>query len=253
MPVTPLVTTVDGFYGLLGDQHWIFHESLNTDLAEGLLAKPADEAEQLLIAHYQDPETLRFMIQRLWHFPEMQVRRQMIDRTREDYEAGRYDSTALSLIAVMDGFVNDVETDPRRGLYARDDDEMAAWNSVVGHHQGLARAHRTFTKTFKKTSDEEVRELYRNGIVHGMLTNFNNEVVATKAWNRLFAVADWALSREKQAIPPEPQPSLRQLLGQIAENQRTQRVLDAWQPRILTPDDPGFEDGAIYGLAVEVP
>ena len=77
-----LVTTVEDIYGLLGDRHWIFHESLNTDLAKGLLAKPADEAEQLLIAHYQDPETLRFMIQRLWHFPEMRARRQMIDRAR---------------------------------------------------------------------------------------------------------------------------------------------------------------------------
>jgi hypothetical protein len=247
-----LVATVDGFYDLLGDRHWIFHESLNTDLAKGLLAKPADEAEQMLIAHYQDPETLRFMIQRLWHFPEMQARRQMIDRAREDYEAGRYDSTVLSLIPVMDGFVNDVEKDPRRGLHAREDDEMAAWNSAVGHHQGLTLAHRTFTKTFKKTSDEEVHELYRNGIVHGMLTNFNNVVVGTKAWNRLFAVADWALSREKQAIPPEPKPSLRALFGQIAENQRTQRVLDAWQPRTLTPEDPGFEDESIHALAVEV-
>lgn len=129
---------------------------------------------------------------------------------------------------------------------------MAAWNSVVGHHQGLTRAHRTFTKTFKKTSDEEVRELYRNGIVHGMLTNFNNVVVATKAWNRLFAVADWALCREKQAIPPEPQPTLREAIGQLAENQRTQRAIDAWQARTLTPDDPGFENEPIHALAVEV-
>jgi hypothetical protein len=157
--------------------------------------------------------------------------------------------TVLSLIPVMDGFVNDVETDPRRGLHTREDDEMAAWNSVVGHHQGLTLAHRTFTKTFKKTSDEEVHELYRNGIVHGMLTNFNNVVVATKTWNRLFAVADWALSREKQAIPPEPKPSLRALFGQIAENQRTQRALDAWQPRTLTPDDPGFEE---LGILTEI-
>jgi hypothetical protein len=52
-------------------------------------------------------------------------------------------------------------------------------------------------KRFSKTSNEEVFELYRNGIVHGVLLNFNNAVVASKAWNRLFAVADWATSREK--------------------------------------------------------
>ncbi len=247
-----LVVTVDGFYDLLGDRHWIFHESLSTDLAKGLLERPSDEAEQHLIAHYQDAETLRFLTRGLGRFPEMQVRWQMIERAREDYEAERYDSTALLLIAVMDGFVNDFETDPRRGLHAREEDEMAAWNSVVGHHQGLASVHRTFTKTFKKTSDEEVHELYRNGIVHGMLTNFNNVVVATKAWNRLFAVADWALSREKQAAPLEPRPSLRELFGGVAENQRTQQALGDWQPRTLTPENPGFEDEAIHGPATEV-
>lgn len=247
-----LVDTVDGFYDMLGGRHWIFHDNLNADFAKDLLTKPADEAEDLLIAHYQDAEKLRFLIQRLWHFPEMQARRQMIERAQEDYVAGRYDSTVLLLIPVMDGFVNDVEADPRRGLHAREDDEMAAWNSVVGHHQGLARAHRTFTKTFKKTSDEEVHELYRNGIVHGMLTNFNNVVVATKAWNRLFAVADWALSREKQAIPPEPRPSLRELLGQLADNQWAKQAIDGWQTRTLTPDDLGFEDEPIFALATEV-
>lgn len=247
-----LVATVDGFYDLLGDRNWIFHESLNTDLARDLLGHPSDEAEQQLVAHYQDAETLRFLTRLLWHFPQMQVRRQMIERAREDYEAERYDSTVLLLIAVMDGFVNDFETDSRRGLHAREDGEMGAWNSVVGHHQGLARAHRTFTKPFKKTSDEEVHDLYRNGIVHGMLTNFNNVVVATKAWNRLFAVGDWALSREKQAAPSEPRLSLRELFSQIAENQRTRRALDAWHPRTLTPDHPGFEDEPIHGVATEV-
>jgi hypothetical protein len=247
-----LVETVDGFYDLLGPRHWIFHDSLNAEFVKGLLALPADEAEQSLIAHYQDHDTLRFLIGRLRHFPEMQARMRLIERAHEDYEAGRYDSTVLLLIPVMDGFVNDVEKDPRRGLHARSDDEMSAWDSVVGHHLGLSRAHKTFTKRFSKTSDEEVHELYRNGIVHGMLTNFNNPVVATKAWNRLFAVADWAHSREKQAIPPEPQPSFGELIGQLADNRRAKEALDAWKAKTLTPDDPDFEKEPVYRLAAEI-
>lgn len=129
---------------------------------------------------------------------------------------------------------------------------MAAWDSIAGHHMGLSRAHRTFTKGFSKTSDEEVRELYRNGIVHGMLTNFNNPVVATKAWNRLFAVADWALSRERQAIPPEPEPTWGDLIGQIAENGRVRKALDEWQAQTLTPKDADFENEPIFGIATEV-
>jgi hypothetical protein len=247
-----LVETVDRFYDLLGARHWIFHDSLNTDVVKRLLARPTDKAEQALIANYRDPDVLGFLIGRLRYFPEMRTRMRLVERAREDYEAGRFDSTTLLLLTVMDGFVNDIETDPRRGLHARSDDEMAAWDSVVGHHRGLTQAHRTFVRTFKKTSGEEIHELYRHGIVHGMLTNFNNVVVATKAWNRLFAVADWALSREKQAIPPEPEPSLRELIGQITENERTKKALDAWQARTLTPDDPDFENQPIYSLATTV-
>jgi len=129
---------------------------------------------------------------------------------------------------------------------------MAAWDSVVGHHLGLSRAHRTFTKSFSKTSDEEVRELYRNEIVHGMLTNYNNPIVATKAWNRLFAVADWAESREKQAIPPEPDPSWSELIGRIAENARVKKTLDEWKPQTLTREDADFESEPIFAIASEV-
>jgi hypothetical protein len=78
--------------------------------------------------------------------------------------------------------VNDVETADRRGLHAREAGEMVAWDSLVGHHMGLAHAHQTFTKTFRRISTEEVRELYRNGIVHGTLVNYDNDFVSAKAW-----------------------------------------------------------------------
>jgi hypothetical protein len=64
----------------------------------------------------------------------------------------------LLLLSVMDGFVNDVDASRRRGLHARGPDEMVAWDSVVGHHLGLTHAHAGFTKTFKRTSTDEVRE-----------------------------------------------------------------------------------------------
>ncbi|MBK9343935.1 MAG: hypothetical protein IPN07_13140 [Dehalococcoidia bacterium] len=98
----------------------------------------------------------------------------------------------LHLIAVMDGFVNDFEPGERQGLHSRQPGEMAAWDSVVGHHMGLTHAMATFTKTIKKRVGDEVFELHRHGIMHGSVVRFDNVVVATKAWNMLFAVADWA-------------------------------------------------------------
>ena len=126
----------------------------------------------------------------------------LVEHAREDYFNGRYYSVVLVLFSVMDGFVNDVDTSQRRGLHARDPSEMSAWDSVVGHHLGLSHAHAEFTKSTFKTSDEPVVELHRNGIVHGTLVNYDNVVVATKAWNRLFAVADWARSLAKEKAEP---------------------------------------------------
>ncbi len=243
-----LTKLVDDFYALLGPRHWIFPGSLSTEALTSVVELPVDDAERALIDLYKDPETLHFSIMRLHHFPQLQARHLLIERAREDYEAGRYYSTVLVLLAVMDGFVNDVDNS-HRGLHTRSDDEMHAWDSAVGHHQGLAAAHRTFTKSFSKTSDAEVFELYRNGIVHGVLLNFDNDVVATKAWNRLFAVADWATARENEAKPVEPEPTLGEVLTRVRENQRDRAVLDVWQPKLIRTDDSGFVDDEMHQLA----
>ena len=147
--------------------------------------------------------------------------------------------------SVMDGFVNDLDPGERRGLHARDTDELHAWDSVVGHHLGLAHAHASFSRTFKKRSDEPITELYRNGIVHGMLTNYDNDVVAAKAWNRQFAVADWASSRQKRDRPPKERASWREVLRTIARNEETRRAIDAWRPSSLADGGPGFDDDEV--------
>ena len=241
-----IVSVVDRFYALLGERNWIFHDHLNLAAIEELVDQPAERAEADLIAYYRDPENLSFQIGMLNRFPELQARRGLIERARADYEAERYYATTLVLIAVMDGFVNDIEADRRRGLHAREADELVAWDSVVGHHMGLTNAHRTFTKTFRKRSDEEVHELYRNGIVHGMLTSFDNVVVATKAWNRLFAVADWARAQEEEAKEPEPEPDLEDLLKQFRDNEENRKELGKWKPRTLAPSDQAFEADEVY-------
>ena len=110
-------------------------------------------------------------------------------------------------------------------------------------------AHRTFTKTFGRPSDEEVQELYRNGIVHGMLTNFDNVIVATKAWNRLFAVGDWATRRKEETKSEEPRSSGPRLMGQLAENDRVKKAIAAFEPR--TVSDPAEQAAEpLYACAV---
>lgn len=197
--VLGLCELVDEFYALLGARNWIFHDRLNVEKVRAAMSnRDRDAAESAFIAIYRDPEALRLMIVPLARFDALQIRMPLIERAADDYHAGRFYSTVLVLLTVMDGFVNDLDPQRRRGLHAREADELQAWDTVVGYHLGLAHAHQTFTKSTKKTSDSPIVELHRNGIVHGTLLNYDNKIVATKAWNRLFAVADWAASIEKR-------------------------------------------------------
>jgi hypothetical protein len=239
------IEIIDGFYALLGPRHWIFHDSLNMPLAESLLSLSADEAERRLIAFYKDPAQLRFMVGQLKRFPELRTRWTLIERAQADFMEERFNTAVALLLFVMDGFVNDLDPAQRRGLHARDADEMVAWDSVVGHHMGLTGAHRTFVRTFRKSSTEEVFELYRHGIVHGMLVHYDNDVVASKAWNRLFAVADWATSRAKEHAPPKARPSLRATLEQLRETAAAKAAMEAWVPSSAGPGEAPFESDEV--------
>ena len=138
------------------------------------------------------------MTRRLVGQTDLRSRMHLIERALADYQAGRFYATTLVLLTVMDGFVNDVEN-RRKGLHARAADEMAGWDSVVGHHLGLSHAHHSFIKGTGATTEEEVFELHRHGIIHGTIVHYDNPIVATKAWNRLFAVVDG-----HQPGPPRP-------------------------------------------------
>ena len=247
--VRELTETVDRFYAVLGPRHWIFHDDLNLDKVKELVTLDAAGAEQAFINMYRDPEALRFMIMRLNGLPAMRTRLDLINRAQVDNDNDRFYATVLVLITVMDGFVNDIDPARRRGLHTREPDELAAWDSVVGHHMGLTNAHKTFTKSTHKTSSEPLYELQRHGIIHGTLLNYDNAVVATKAWNRLFAVADWARSIEKMNTAAEPERSWGEILRQISKNEAAKKALAKWQPRELAANDPAFHQEDVCARA----
>ena len=251
--LTHLVAVVDHFYDRLGPRNWIFHDSVNISAVEAILehTTTSEEAEQRFIETYRDEDYLAFWSRQLYRVDGLRERAHQIERAREHYSAGQFDSTALHLIAVMDGFVNDFEPDVRRDLSSRDPDAMTAWDSVVGHHLGLTNALKAYKKTIKKRVDEEVYELHRNGIVHGTITRFDNVVVATKAWNMLFAVVDWSAATGKARQPEAPKPTLRETFQQMATTARMKKKLETWKPSRLSVSDARFEDHEIHTLTVE--
>lgn len=248
-----LIRVVDDFYDRLGSRNWIFHDMLSVDRIEQILAETADaeSAEQRLIDLYRDPETTKWWILRLRAHDGLRRRLHQIERARDHYDAGQFDSCTLQLIAVMDGFVNDFEPGERKGLHSRDPDDMAAWDSVVGHHLGLTHAMATFTKTIKKRVDDEVFEVYRHGIIHGSVVNFDNVIVATKAWNMLFAVADWATATRKAAEPKESPPTWSDTWATLTRHAAYKKYERDFVPSTIESSDSGFASDEIVMLASE--
>jgi hypothetical protein len=247
------VKVVDDFYDCLGPRNWIFHDKMDLSKIEAILGetRTAESAEARLIDLYRDKESTRFWIMGLRGHAGLRARIHHIERARDLYFEDRFDSCVLHLIAVMDGFVNDFEPDVRKGLAARVPEDMAAWDSVVGHHLGLTHVMKTFGRTFKKRVDEEVFEIYRHGIVHGSVVNFNNVVVATKAWNMLFAVADWARATERAAKPPKPQPTWNETWAVLKRRAARKKHEKEFVPATIFATDPGFTDDEIVLRASE--
>ena len=250
--VRRLADVVDRFYELLGPRNWIFHDSMNLDRVEEIVTQTdeAESAEQRLIELYRDEESSGFWLRRLRSVDGLRERLHQVQRARAHYDADQFDSCVLHLIAVMDGFVNDFEPQARKGLAAREPDDMVAWDSVVGHHLGLTNTLGTYNRTIKKRVDDEVYELYRHGIVHGSIVSFDNIVVATKAWNMLFALVDWSKAKVQKATPPPRSPSLRDAFRSIRERQRVKELIDVWQATSLSQVDEQFASHEIFNCTV---
>lgn len=248
-----LVQVVDAFYARLGARNWIFHDHLDVSKLAAILAKTSDAevAEVCLIELHRELVVSNLGIQRFLGHEGLRARFHQIERARDHYLAGQFDSCVLQLVAVMDGFVNDFEPGVRKGLVARDPEDMTAWDSVVGHHLGLTHALATFGKTLKKRVEEEVFEVYRHGIVHGSVVRFDNTVVATKAWNMLYAVADWATATLKAAVPPEPQPTLKDTWNTLTRHAAFKKREKEFVASTTVVGSTGFEQDEIVVRASE--
>jgi hypothetical protein len=128
---------------------------------------------------------------------------------------------------------------------------MVAWDSLVGHHKGLTSVMSVFLKSFKRRHDDEVFELHRHGIVHGTVVNYDNQIVATKAWNMLSAVIDWATATEKAATSPPAKPTVREAVGSVIEYASRQRYREGFEPWSMGSDDDRFADLDVVGEATK--
>lgn len=99
---------VELFYKTLGSRHWVFSDSLSLDRIAAILSNNGpEEAETALITYLKEPHVLDKQIKRLNRFPDMRPRLDLLEKAQVDYLHGRYYSSVLVVVSVMDGFVND--------------------------------------------------------------------------------------------------------------------------------------------------
>lgn len=245
-----IVYTIDRFYELLGDRNWIFCDSFNLDVMKEVInTNSADEAEARLISYFTEPEHLSFMVSRLNRFPDMRPRIPLLRRAEADYLEGRYYSSVLVVISVMDGFVNDAFKEERRGLHTRMPEELHLKDRVSTIWQGLPNVQKTFTRPVHKRTDDPLYDVCRHAIIHGMATNYDNPIIATKTWCLLFAVGDWAealITREKKAhedhARDEKQHSLPDMLIHASQIEENRRRLDKWSKHQINLESPDSYD-----------
>lgn len=236
-----MIADIDGFYDLLGDKNWIFHEDLNYENVKKILKdnSGADDAEKQLIALYSE-ESMKVMLRRANWFDASRNRLDLIEKAKKDYFEGRYYSCVLVLLAVIDGFVNELES-KHRGFHARESTDFSAWGSIISHHKGIERVHnKIYSKPVSKTRTEPVYDLYRHGIMHGTIVDYDNVIVATKAWNLLFSVLDWAKAKKQAEMPKDPGLSIDEFIRRESHRKEGDKIMAKYTPYSLKPTDKDF-------------
>lgn len=238
---------VEQFYSILGKRNWVFSDALNLDRVKEILGKDnADKVEKALIAYLKEPCVLEMQINRLNSFPDMRPRLALLRKAEIDYREGRYYSSTLVVVTVMDGFVNDANKASRTGLHALKPEELASEDCVATVFAGLPSVQRIFTKTARKRIDTPLYEVQRHALMHGMATDFDNDIIASKAWCMLFAIADWKKSKEKVATSEKDESSLIDAIRKAKsihdETRKNLALLDKWEKHEVSLENPSNPD-----------
>lgn len=242
---------VEEFYTILGKRNWVFSDALNLDRMKIILEKDsAEEVEKSLIAYLKEPGVLETQINRLHGFPDMRPRLSLLRKAETDYMEGRYYSSTLVVVTVMDGFVNDANKASRTGLHALKPEELTGEDCVATVFVGLPSVQRIFTKTARKRIDTPLYEVQRHALMHGMATDFDNDIIASKAWCMLFAIADWKKSKEKGVSSEKDEPSLIDALRKAKsihdETKKSMALLDRWEEHEVSLEDPSKPDREVF-------
>jgi len=239
-----LSETPDKFNNYFSKKGWIAHESMNHDLMKDAIAlaeqNKFNDAEKLLIEHYQNENTI-YLISGLKVLEEAKCRYSLIYAAFQDYMAKRYHACVPVFLMMIDGIANDI-IKKNKGFFA-ENNEITAFDTIAGHHTGLDYIANIFRQSRKKTTTEDITLPFRNGILHGRDLGYANEIVATKTLVTLIALKDWGVEfkkgkseedfiSEKKSFS-EHITDLKYTIEQYAEIKKEREKIEEWKPRVI--------------------
>jgi hypothetical protein len=227
----------DRFNDLFGQRGWIIYETMNLEVAKEAIKiaqeDDIDKAEAYLVDYY-NPKTVRNQLRMMSAIKAFNPRKPLVQKALLDYEEERYHACIPVILAMIDGLVNELH-EKRHGFFAQDTD-LTAWDSIAGHSKGLNVLSNLFKKGRKTTNTEKITIPYRHGIMHGIDLAYDNQIVAAKTWAALFAIRDWAIKAERDLLKAQKEnldPSWRDILQQIKDNEALKKELEQWKPRVI--------------------
>lgn len=226
----------DRFNDTFAERGWIAYEMMKMDVMEEAV-KLADEGRlddaENLIADYYDEENIRFKFMFMSGIPEFSERMPLLEKALSDYLAGRYHACVPVVLALTDGFVDDVGK-ANAGFFSKSA-KLTAWDSISAHDKGLQKLAAILGKPRKRTRTEQISVPYRNGILHGHDLGYDNKLVAAKCWAALFSLRDWALAqRDGRGPRPEKQEGILDAFRKLLEVEKRKELITSWRPR---PED----------------
>ena len=123
-----LISMPDEFNSLFSDRGWIMYSLMNVDIATKAIelgkSGKIDEAENLLLEYYT-PDRIERELKFMIAIEAFRCRLQLADKALVDFREGRYYSSVLVVLSLLDGMVNDIL---QRGLFSQDVD-LTSWGS----------------------------------------------------------------------------------------------------------------------------
>jgi hypothetical protein len=211
---------------------WCLHDNISTDLVSQVVKLSDDNGELILTNYYLSPNILEFLGYRICS-TSYEAWQNLYETATERISKSDYVSAVPLLLIIVDGICTHFTGKNAFSGGA----EAPVFDSIASKAGGLADGLRILGATKRRVSNDPTEAPFRNGILHGLNTNYGNAITAAKAVNLLRATIDYfdhkrdELARIERASREQTPPSWIELAQRINTTAKMTKMMEAWEKR----------------------